>query len=102
MVKWVNNSIKDILVDNCQKYLQSKDLGRNKARMQLIKDVEDKIREAVLGYNFPPNLNKVCCHFPFTSSPIPIICHSPSELGFQTRQKGSLGKPANSLKGGAE
>jgi len=67
MVKWVNNSIKELLVDNCQEYLQSKDLGRNKARTQLIKDVEDKIREAVPGHNFPPNLNKVCCHLSLTS-----------------------------------
>jgi hypothetical protein len=60
--KWVRDSFRQILVDHCEAYLNSKDLGWNKARTKVIKDVEDQIREAAPGHDFPPDLNKVCCH----------------------------------------
>ena len=58
--KWVNDSFKSILQDNCQEYLQSNDMGKHKARTELINEVAQKIREAAPGFDFPNDLNKVC------------------------------------------
>jgi hypothetical protein len=58
--KWVQESFKHILLANCEAYLESNNLGKNKARTQLINDVADKIREAAAGLNLPEDLNKVC------------------------------------------
>jgi len=87
--KWVNDSFKKILLDNCQAYLVSKDLGKNKARTQLIDDVANEIREAAAGLELPHNLNKVCCDFGGSTSSVLliIIWCSPSESGLQTRLK---------------
>ena len=61
--KWVRDSFKNILLDNCQAYLRSNDHGKNKARTQLINDVANKIREAASASDLPGELNKVCCDF---------------------------------------
>ena len=61
--KWVHDAFKNILLDNCQAYLDSNDLGKNKARTQLINDVVNKIREAGAGLGLPHDLNKVSDDF---------------------------------------
>ena len=58
--KWVHDSFKNILLDNCQAYLDSNDLGKHKARTQLINKVAEKIREVTPGFDLPDDLNKVC------------------------------------------
>jgi hypothetical protein len=58
--KWVHDSFKSILLDNCQEYLDSNDMGKHKTRTLLINEVADKIREAAQGLDLPNNLNKVC------------------------------------------
>jgi len=61
--KWVRDSFKNILLDNCQAHLDSNNHGKNKARTQLINNVTNKIREAAPGSDLPGKLNKVCCDF---------------------------------------
>jgi hypothetical protein len=58
--KWVQESFKHILLANCKAYLESNNLGKIKARTQLINDVADKVREAAARLNLPEDLNKVC------------------------------------------
>ena len=57
--KWVEDSFKSILLDNCQAYLDSNDMGKHKTRTLLINEVAQKIRDAALGSDLPNNLNKV-------------------------------------------
>lgn len=57
--KWVNESFKSILLDNCQAYLDSNDMGKHKTRTLLINEVAQKIRDAALGSDLPNDLNKV-------------------------------------------
>ena len=57
--KWVKDSFKSILRDNCQAYLVSNDMGKHKARTELINEVAEKIREAAPGFDLPDDLNKV-------------------------------------------
>jgi hypothetical protein len=58
--KWVKDSFKSILLDNCQAYLDSNNLRKHKSRTQLINDVAEKIMEAAPRSDFPNDLNKVC------------------------------------------
>ena len=60
MGKWVKDSFKHVLLENCRAYLDSNNLGRHKGRSQLINDVADKIREVVPRSDLPNNVNKVC------------------------------------------
>ena len=58
--KWVHSSFKLILLENCQAYLDSNDLGKHKAWTLLISEVAQKIREAAApGSELPGDLNKV-------------------------------------------
>jgi hypothetical protein len=57
--KWVEESFKSILLDNCQAYLDSNDMGKHKTRTLLINEVAQKIRDAAPGSDLPNNLNKV-------------------------------------------
>ena len=57
--KWVEDSFKSILQDNCQAYLDSNDMGKHKTRTLLINEVSQKIRDTAPGYELPNDLNKV-------------------------------------------
>lgn len=57
--KWVQESFKHILLANCEAYLKSNNLGKNKARTELINEVALKIREAGAGLDLPGDLNAV-------------------------------------------
>jgi hypothetical protein len=64
--RWVQDSFKSILLENCQAFIDSKDLGKNKAQTQLISDVAEKIRQVAHGSELPTDLNKVgVVHNPF-------------------------------------
>jgi hypothetical protein len=58
--KWVTSSFKEILSDNCQAYVSSNDLGKNKDRTALVNFVANEIRTAATaGDRLPDDLNKV-------------------------------------------
>ena len=57
--KWVEDSIKSILLDNCQAYLSSNDMGKQKIQTLLINEVAQKIGDVTPRSDLPNNLNKV-------------------------------------------
>jgi hypothetical protein len=102
--KWVNDSFKSILQDNCQAYLESNDLGKHKARTQLINEVAEKIREAAPGSDLPADLNKVCDVEIATGTTPNNLC-SLSQSGSEMKQSELSGETqtlARSLKQRAE
>ena len=88
--KWVNDSFKSILQDNCQAYLDSNDLGKHKTRTQLINDVAEKIREAAPGFDLPGDLNKVR-GVEIATEKTPNNSHSPLQPGLEMKQSELLG-----------
>lgn len=88
--KWVNDSFKSILQDNCQAYLDSNDLGKHKTRTQLINDVAEKIREAAPGFDLPGDLNKVR-GVEIATEKTPNNSRSPLQPGLEMKQSELLG-----------
>ena len=57
--KWVEDSFKSILLNNCQAYLDSNDMGKHKTWTLLINEVTQKIKDTAPRSDLPNNLNKV-------------------------------------------
>jgi hypothetical protein len=90
--KWATPSFREILVEHCQAFLDSNNLGKDKSRSKLIQQVAEEIQASAKesGEKVPPDLQKVSYQSCPKKEFRKLISHRQSRHGSEMKLRRSL------------